>query len=362
MEYLRICDVEIRQIKEGEDGDRNAYMTAIVSSGALDSYYTRMTDKTLRNFAADLKRNIQLKDSHRSGQGFGVSTTGKLEDGNVYGDFKLVRELDLNNATYPSSNDFITAIEEKIITRTSVGFSGGTRICGICRTDWTDPSCRHWPGEIYEITDEDGKKRQVTATLDIDDAHLVEVSLVSRGANPDAKIVERAQRHYAQGSLPSRIQRQLEEEYELRFDANLNPKTEVRSMDLERMKEQLDAANATIAERDAKIAELEPLAECGKEARDSVSAEVIEAFKVKNGESVTADQIREAEERNKTLTYSQLVAERNWLVSQAPEKPDVQAGSSTSQPDNSGARGNTPKADSITPQRYERFAMEQRKL
>ena len=198
LEYLDLCQVEIRQIEEGEDGDQNAYLRAVVSSGAQDGHYTRMTNKTLRNFASDLNRNdIQLRDSHRSGQGFGVSTKGRLEEDKVIGDFKIVRQLTLTNASYPSSDDFIRAIEAGVITKTSVGFAGGTRICGICKADWRDPSCRHWPGQTYEVVGKNGKKRQVTAVFDVDDAHLREVSLVGRGSNPDAKIIERAERHYA---------------------------------------------------------------------------------------------------------------------------------------------------------------------
>ena len=120
--------------------------------------------------------NIQLKDSHSFRQGFGVSTSGKLEDGDVYGEFKLVKYLALTSSSYPNSDDFIRAIEEKLITKTSVGFTGGTRTCSICRQDLWGNECRHWPGFKYEIT-EDGKKRQVTATYEVDNARLREVSL-----------------------------------------------------------------------------------------------------------------------------------------------------------------------------------------
>ena len=361
--------IEIRQAPEDDkDNEKYGYFRAIISSTSIDGHYTRMTMKTLRNFTRDLKKGTQVKDSHGRGQGFGVSTDGELDDEKVYGDFKLVKGFELRNASYPRSDEFIRAIDEGIITEVSVGFGGGEMRCSICKLDLWSRDCRHWPGEKYEQT-VDGKKQMVTAYADIDDARLKEVSLVDVGSNPDAKIVQRAQRHYAEGILPPAIQRQLEEKYEnVRFDPELTPKSktktnkEVRTMDLEKALQQLEAANVTIGERDAKISELESLAECGKQARASVSAEVVEAFKIKNGESVTEDQIRQVEERNNTLTYSQLVVERNWLVSQAPEKPDVKSGSSTSQPDNSGARDQGSKQEIIIPRRYERFAMLEKKL
>ena len=140
-----LCSVEVRQNGE-DDSDENVMLKAVISSGKLDSHGTRMTEKTLKNFARDLGKNIQFKDSHQYGHGFGVSTRGEYEDDKVTGEFKLVSGFQLRNASYPSSDEFIRAISEGIITKVSVGFSGGTRTCSICKSEWYRSNCYHWPG------------------------------------------------------------------------------------------------------------------------------------------------------------------------------------------------------------------------
>ena len=341
MEYLDICNLEIRQIKEGEDGDNNAYVSAFVSSGAQDSHYTIMTDRTLRNFATDLNsNNIQLKDSHTRMQGFGVSIAGEYKDGKVIGDFKIVRDLDLADSSYPSSNDFIRAIEEKVITKTSVGFAGGTRKCNICKADWISRDCRHWPGLKYEIVGNDGKKKQVTATHDIDNARLREVSLVDRGSNPDAKIINRAQRHYEEGILPLEVQQQLEQTYDVRFEPDDSTDTKPPplvakdgiTMTLEELQQANDELRTKLAETEAKVSELEPLAEELRGARKTITEEVVKNYSRVRGEGVKPEDVERFRKRCEKFTYPELEEERVYLEEQIPEKPKVAIGSITNPP------------------------------
>ena len=335
-----LCTVNIRQPPEGESTDeREALLTAVISSGKTDGHGTQMSEKTLRNFAADLKKAIQFKDSHRMGQGFGVSLDGTYDASEDYvsGDFKLMRGYDLTNASYPTSDQFVAAIADGIITRVSVGFSGGKHICNICESEWYRQSCFHWPGRTYILTDKNGKERSVLCTVTIDDAHLVEVSAVSKGSNPDAMITEKAERCFREGNLPDDVRDQLTETYGMRFDA-VEINTGGRAVNEKELQAELDKVKQERDDALAKVAELEPLAEEGREARTAVAAEALNAYKVARGDAVREDDVKHLEERFKGMTYRQLSDELRYYAGQAPAKPEVEPGSQTEQPDTSQNR------------------------
>lgn len=333
-----LCAIEMRQTPEDSDTDSDdVYLSAIISSGKLDSHGTRMTEKTLKNFAKDLKNSIQFKDSHQYGHGFGVSTGGKYENDKVRGDFTISKGFQLRNASYPTSDEFIRAIDKKIITRVSVGFAGGTRTCSICKSDWYKANCYHWPGRKYAVT-VNGKETMVRAEVEIDDAHLVEVSAVSRGSNPDAHIVKQSKRAYANGELPIEVQEQLERQYEIRFELDESLKEDNTVADEKTVEQQLEEVRAELKEAQDKIVELEPLANCGTEARKHTLGEVVEAFKVRHADTLTEDDIKDVTTRSQRLTFVQLISERNYLRKNAPAPPKVSAGAKVKQPDESGNR------------------------
>ena len=334
-----LCRVEIRQV-EGEPSDsRRVFITAVVSSGEEDGHGTVMSERTLDNFAADLKNKIQFKDSHRLGQGFGVSTDGRYEDDLVYGDFKLIRGWPLQNASYPSSDVFIDAIEEEVITRVSVGFSGGKRICNICDAERDYFRCYHWPGRNYEKIDpKTGKSEMVRCIVTIDDARLCEVSAVSKGSNPDAMITEKAERCLREGKLPPDVQLELEEMYGQRFDTKpksvmINGWEEDKRMDGTDVQKDLESTRTELAEAKQKVAELEPLAECGRHAREDTQREAMDAYKASRGKDVDEKMVESVSKRLATLPYRELVGERDHYRSLAPAKPAVEPGSQTTQPD-----------------------------
>ena len=345
-----LCALEVRQAPEGEGGgegadSRRVYLSAVISSGKRDGHGTYMTERTLTNFAEDLNNSIQFKDSHRRGQGFGVSEGGEFNDGVVTGDFKLLRGMPLSDASYPDSDTFIDAIDEGIITRVSVGFSGGKHICNICEGEWFRQSCFHWPGEIYEQVDQKtGKKRQVECEVAVDDAHLVEVSAVSKGSNPDAQITEKAQRLYEAGQLPIRVQRELEGQYDMRFDGDIPQRSD--SMDLQEAQKQLETVTSERDEARTQLSELEPLAECGKAAREYMTGLCVDAYKVSRGEKCTEKDVERFQKRAGTMDFDALVAELEHLRTLAPDPPKVEPGSQTSQPDNSkGESREEPKTE-----------------
>lgn len=337
-----LCAVSVRQSPEGEEGDsRRAYISAVISSGKTDSHGTYMTERTLKNFARDLGQSIQFKDSHRRGQGFGVSESGTYADGVVTGDFKLIRGWPLNDASYPDSDTFIDAIEEGVITRVSVGFNGGKHICNICEAEWFRANCYHWPGRQYEQIDpKTGKATMVRCEVAVDDAHLVEVSAVSKGSNPDAEIVEKAERCFREGRLPLEVQQELEQVYGMRFDGDIQ--TAGRdTMDLKEVQQQLESVTAERDEAQASLAELEPLAECGRAARTYMAAQCLEAYKLSRGEACSEKDIERFKTRAGAMQFEELVSELEHLRTLAPEKPEVEPGSQTTQPDNSGNRDAT---------------------
>ena len=351
-----LCTVNIRQPEDDElDDERQSLLTAIISSGKTDGHGTQMTERTLRNFAEDLRKAIQFKDSHRMGQGFGVSTDGTYNASEDYvsGDFRLMRGYDLTNASYPTSDQFISAIADGIITRVSVGFSGGKHICNICDTEWYRQSCYHWPGRTYTLVDKNGKERQVMCIVRIDDARLVEVSAVSKGSNPDAMITEKAERCFREGNLPDDVRDELTETYGMRFDAIQVRGTGGPTMEVKELQAELDAVKKERDEALAQIRDIEPLAECGKEARTAVAAEALNAYKVSRGDAVKEADVEHIEKRFASMTYRELVGELRYYEEQAPAKPKVESGSQTTQPDTSGNRGDEgdgkPKVRSIAP-------------
>ena len=336
MQCRELCEVSVRQPPEGdEENDRRAFISAVISSGKLDGHGTYMTQKTLENFAKDLDNAIQFKDSHRRGQGFGVSEGGEFADEVVTGDFKLIRGWPLNEASYPNSDIFIDAIEEGVITRVSVGFSGGKHICSICDAEWYQKACYHWPGRQYEVIGDDGKSTLVMCEVAVDDAHLVEVSAVSRGSNPDAQIVEKAERCFREGRLPADVQNELEQVYGMRFDGKIKSFGGF-NMEREELQKQLASVTTERDEANEKIADLEPLAACGREARQWMGGQALEAYKVSRGEAVQEKEIERFTKRAESMTFADLVVEYEHLRTLAPPKPDVKSGSQTSQPDESG--------------------------
>ena len=337
MQSRDICDVSYRQAPEGDDSDdKFERITTVISSGEVDGHGTFMTQKTLENFAKSLgDDNIQFKDSHGRGQGFGVSEGGEFSDGVVTGTFKLRKDWPLSDASFPSSNQFIEGIRDGIITKTSVGFSGGDYNCTICDDDFFGRSCNHYPNFKYDIKDKDGNVTRETCTVAIDNAKLIEVSAVSSGSNPDAKIIEKAQRSYEEGTLPANVRFQLENNHGVRFADAPELKKDGGSQVEDKLQEQLDAVTTERDEAQAKVAELEALAECGREARKHMAKEALEAFKVSRGEALQDSDVERFEKRSEKMDFESLLIERDHLRTIAPTVPQVEPGSKTEQPDNS---------------------------
>jgi hypothetical protein len=174
---------------------------AMVSNSILDAYYTHMSEKTLRNFAAEMGVGVAFLDSHRTGRlPVGYSYNGEFinyrpaQGGEAFGAmglFYVTRSISLGaDHSYSTTNDYIRAIETRVVRDVSVGFHGGKWGCDLCGEDYWAGRCPHVAGMEYEIAAEGLR----LATVEIDDAHLSEVSAVYDGATPGAAIHKVEQR------------------------------------------------------------------------------------------------------------------------------------------------------------------------
>ncbi|MCH8290214.1 hypothetical protein IH992_03805 [Candidatus Poribacteria bacterium] len=206
------------------ENDEDAFVfSAEISNNNLDAYFTRMNESTLKNFANDAKEGVSLQDSHDTRiLGYGQSFDSVLEiDGDksrVIADFYTIRGINFGGLhSYASTDDFIRAIEKKIVRDVSVGFYGGKETCDICGDpiwDWFS-DCPHLPGVEYPIGDQGNET--VICTASIIDARLSEVSVVYDGATPEAELIRKAERMIENGDLDSSTINMLESKYRIKL-------------------------------------------------------------------------------------------------------------------------------------------------
>lgn len=175
-----------------------------ISSGRLDSYFSRMQPSSLRNYASEATAGVAFLLGHnwRSAP-IGQSLTGHYFAGvaegetqapaRVEADFYTVRGLRPNGEAGTDADHLIDGIRSGTQRDVSIGFHGGRYICSICQRDmWQDWDCPHYPGVEYPVLDRAGKPtgETVVAEAHIEDAHLSEVSAVYDGATPGAAVLK----------------------------------------------------------------------------------------------------------------------------------------------------------------------------
>lgn len=292
---------------------------AEISSDRLDAYFTHMNERTLRNFAGDAAAGVTFLDSHNSRHlGYGQSISGKFEiDGEisrVLSDFYTVPGIRFGSGlSYASTDDFIKAVKSRLTRDVSVGFYGGDMICDICGNSFYDwRGCPHWPGVEYPIGEQG--EQTVTATFEIDDAHLAEVSAVYDGATPQA-MIQKARQQAEAGQLEPRVARILEVKYRIKppepikFWTGTNTNsivtvssdswtaTEGNSILFERSKpimteptleERIAELEAQLVNAAAEIDRLKPLADQGEQYRtDLIAATLAEGVRANGNEFPT---------------------------------------------------------------------------
>lgn len=272
---------------------------AEISNGNLDSYFTRMHESSLRNYAEDALVGIALQNSHRHNElPFGKSLYGAYDDGRTFADFYTIRDLNLNGV---NTDDLIRGIEAGIVQKVSIGFFGGTFECSVCGHDLWSKDCTHVPGLRYENN---------IAYAWVRDAHLAETSVVYEGATPGAAILK-AQQEAEAGRLRPDAAAIIEARYRIKLPAaqriwtpgkDLKVELEARLREVLAVEEEADVfervveihndretiaaafANAQTAAREAsermaslqaQVAELQPLAADGRAYRSDLIGEAL---------------------------------------------------------------------------------------
>lgn len=223
---------EVRAVgEEMSAGPGDAFVfEAQISSSALDAYYTRMAASTLSNFARDAAAGVSLLDSHDGYKlGIGYSAGGRYEEegggGRAVASFYIVPGLRFGGQhSFATSDDYIRAIETRIIRDVSVGFYGGRWVCDLCGQPYFGPgsACNHLQGWEYEI-ERDGKMARLICTVTVHDARLSEVSLVYDGATPGAMILK-AEQEASAGRMSAADIRQFERQYRVKLPRAAAPK------------------------------------------------------------------------------------------------------------------------------------------
>ena len=210
-----------------------------ISSTRLDSYFTHMMASTLQNFAQEAKEGRSFLDSHDGGKlGLGYTFGGELaiegDNALAVANFYTVPGIRFGGQhSFASTDDFIKAVEARIVRDVSVGFHGGRWVCDICGGDYFRYSqCNHFAGVEYEQTGEDGVTKRTLATVGIHDAHLSEVSAVFDGATPGA-MIRKAQAGVRDGQLKGEALVFLEQRYRVPL---LSTPDNWRGMDLPKEK------------------------------------------------------------------------------------------------------------------------------
>lgn len=202
------------------------FFRVIASDQSLDSYFTRMSESTIKNYVEDAKRGVSLQQSHNGMRSLGF---GRSLDAEVTGPKSNLR-AEILFYTVPgirsgeiTSTELITGIKSGIYRDVSVGFTPDYFECSICGgdpTDWRaqwdgdEDACYHIPGLEYK--NERGKTE--TAWAWIHGARLNEVSFVYDGSNQNAGIlaIEKARMIKAKGKLPVQVESILEQRYRTR--------------------------------------------------------------------------------------------------------------------------------------------------
>lgn len=192
---------------------------AEISNQSVDAYYTRMTPKSLQQFAQDATRGVAVCDSHNHYQlPIGRSFYGVVVPSDAGGTAAGVQATQslaymLRGMRTPSgmqTDDIIRGIEGGVNADVSIGFIPVAYWCSICHMDMLNNwDCMHWPGNTYEIKDPDtGVVSAVLCIADVD-ASLAEYSLVYDGATPNAMVLKAEAALDSGRALTSEVARQI---------------------------------------------------------------------------------------------------------------------------------------------------------
>lgn len=314
-ELLALARARAQDVTIFDDADP-FFWGAIISNTRLDSYYTHMARSSLDNFARGAGEGVSFQNSHRWMElPLGASLAGRVEElegglVQVVADFFTIAGLQLGEI---GTDQFIRGVRSGVVRDVSIGFSGGTHTCDICKQNYM--RCPHWAGMMYEL-EENGVIRQVRATVTVENANLNEVSAVYDGATPGAVILK-ARAAAAEGRLRGKEAEILEQVYRVALpvarhyagvdvgdEPKARPETEGREVSfiavLDKLKigvgldetaraaalearlgeltateSKLETAQGDLTAAQARIAELEPAAKDGQQYRTDLVEEAL---------------------------------------------------------------------------------------
>lgn len=224
----------IRQNSESKDG-KKVYYDGDISTGRLDSYYTRMSDQALKSYAKEAKNGVPVLALHDQTLQIGRSVSGNYNDSNksVRSNFYLQKELPLNGPGYATSDAYIDSVNEGTLRGLSIGAKVEKETCDFCSSEikrynflgmtFAECSSGHYPGQKIYI-DRKGKEskepkkglKEVTITSTIEKADLKEFSVVPFAATPGAKVIRgHAREALTAGKLEEKHLHQLSLNYKI---------------------------------------------------------------------------------------------------------------------------------------------------
>ena len=172
--------------EETLEGDvKRSIVRLLATNKELDFYGTRMQDSSLNNCVEDARKGVTFADSHNwRSTGYGRSVGAERVDDDVFVDVAVLHNERWNGMTYASGEDLVFALKNRDFD-VSIGFANERIICSVSgELLWTEDS-PYFLGEEVTVS---GKKRIVEGL--IEDANLIEVSIVYDGATPGTGTAE----------------------------------------------------------------------------------------------------------------------------------------------------------------------------
>ena len=329
--------------KEDKQPIKDRYVfTAAVSSIFEDSHFECWTQKSIDNFANQLKNDkVALKDNHKKGTiGIGHSIDGWVEDGICYGKFSMPLDRPLgSDYSLPNVKHFREAIEQDDLNETSVGATAKV-LCGIDGKHikgfaaMVGLGC-HERGEMYHKDPNNKDSDKVRCLYHLDNGSLNEVSLVPKGANREAKIIDKIKsgeltqeeievlKKLFGTSIDNQTNKSI---FDINRSSNMNDNIEKQVESLtntlavvEKERDELKDTNAKLEE---KIEEMTPAYERGKAVSAELEKEIYEKYKKLRAEGEDAlegdtliAELNRYKKRLEKYDYEDLVYEKSHVIS-----------------------------------------------
>lgn len=171
----------------------------VMATDKLTDYGTRMGASSLINFASDAENGVPYHIMHeRQPAPYGYTFAGQYDAGSnqARAGVFIPRGRMPAGKDGRSSNQEISDLMAGMRREVSVGFGGAlmSMTCDVCQQDAMSWDCPHVPGMRY-----DGK----LSTATVDNARLVELSGVDRGACPGA-VVGKAREMFARNQFSAK--------------------------------------------------------------------------------------------------------------------------------------------------------------